>query len=222
MLDPARAVSASAGLAAAAGLISPEVTDGPAGRADPAALMITVGAQVRLLRKMRSLTLEAAGRRSGISTGLLSQIERGRANPSFSTLVQLAHALDVPVGRLFHFAADQPPPVVRATERRSLDFHEHHQGDASHFLLTPSLDGSLEAVWVEAPPGYDTSTSPFAHPGEEFGIVLEGRHEVWLDGVCHELGPGDSITYSSTVPHWYRNPGLDVVKAIWVITPPSF
>lgn len=82
--------------------------------------------------------------------------------------------------------------------------------------------GSLEAVWVEAPPDYDTSETPFAHPGEEFGIVLEGRHEVYLDGTCYELGPSDSITYSSTIPHWYRNPGPGVVKAIWVITPPSF
>jgi transcriptional regulator with XRE-family HTH domain len=203
--------------------MSPAVPDepGPIERLDTEALMVTVGSQVRVLRKMRSLTLEETGRRSGISTGLLSQIERGRANPSFNTLAQLAHALDVPIGRLFHYADEKPPPVVRADERRSLDFHER-QDDASHYLLTPTLEGSLEAVWVEAPPDYDTSGTPFAHPGEEFGIVLEGRHEVYLDGVRHELGPGDSITYSSTVPHWYRNPGPDVVKAIWVITPPSF
>jgi transcriptional regulator with XRE-family HTH domain len=203
--------------------MSPAVQDEPGSgeRVDTEALMLTVGGQVRVLRKMRHLTLEETGRRSGISTGLLSQIERGRANPSFNTLAQLAHTLDVPIGRLFHFADEEPPPVVRAGERRSLDFHER-QDDASHYLLTPNLEGSLEAVWVEAPPGYDTSGTPFAHPGEEFGIVLEGRHEVYLDGTRHELSPGDSITYSSTIPHWYRNPGPDVVKAIWVITPPSF
>lgn len=203
--------------------MSPAVPDepGPTERVDTEALMITVGTQIRALRKMRKLTIEETGRRSGISTGLLSQIERGRANPSFNTLAQLAHALEIPIGRLFHYAEDKPPPVVRAKERRSLDFHER-QGDASHSLLTPSLDGALEVVWVEAPPDYDTSDTPFAHPGEEFGIVLEGRHEVYLDGVRYELGPGDSITYSSAVPHWYRNPGPAPVTAIWVITPPSF
>jgi len=190
-------------------------------RVDTEALMVTVGSQVRVLRKMHGLTLEETGQRSGISTGLLSQIERGRANPSFNTLAQLAHALDVPIGRLFHYAEQKPPPVVRAKERRSLDFHER-KDDASHSLLTPSLEGALEVVWVEAPPGYDTSQTPFAHPGEEFGIVLEGQHEIYLDGVCYQLGPGDSITYSSTIPHWYHNPGPAVMKAIWVITPPSF
>ena len=177
------------------------------GRAPTEQMMATVGAQLRSLRKLRGLTIEALGERSGVSIGLISQIERGRGNPSFNTLVQMAHALDVPIGRLFH-TADDTSPLVRADERRSLDVHGP-SGDAVHAL-------------IEAPPGYDTSETPFTHPGEEFGLVLEGRHEVYLDGVCYTLGPGDSITYPSTTPHWYRNPGPDHVKAIWVITPPTF
>ncbi|SES32154.1 transcriptional regulator, XRE family with cupin sensor [Pedococcus cremeus] len=182
--------------------------------------MSTVGAQLKTLRKMRTFTIEALSARSGVSIGLISQIERGRGNPSFNTLVQMAHALDVPIGRLFH-AADDTSPLVRSTERRSLDVHGP-SGDASHELMSPDLNGALEAVWIEAPPGYDTSATPFTHPGEEFGVVLEGRHEVYLDGVRYELGPGDSITYPSTTPHWYRNAGTETVKAIWVITPPTF
>ncbi|WP_245735793.1 helix-turn-helix domain-containing protein [Pedococcus cremeus] len=190
------------------------------GRASAEQLMSTVGAQLKTLRKMRTFTIEALSARSGVSIGLISQIERGRGNPSFNTLVQMAHALDVPIGRLFH-AADDTSPLVRSTERRSLDVHGP-SGDASHELMSPDLNGALEAVWIEAPPGYDTSATPFTHPGEEFGVVLEGRHEVYLDGVRYELGPGDSITYPSTTPHWYRNAGTETVKAIWVITPPTF
>lgn len=190
------------------------------GRASAEQLMATVGSQLHSLRKLRSLTIEALSAQSGVSVGLISQIERGRGNPSFNTLVQMAHALEVPIGRLFH-SADDTSPVVRSQERRSLDLHGP-TGDATHELMSPDLNGALEAVWVEAPPGYDTSDTPFAHAGEEFGVVLQGRHEVYLDGVCYELGPGDSITYPSTTPHWYRNPGPEPVKAIWVITPPSF
>jgi transcriptional regulator with XRE-family HTH domain len=193
----------------------------PAGRAPTEQLMATVGSQLRMLRKSRDLTLDELSRRSAVSIGLISQIERGNGNPSFNTLVQLAHALDVPIGRLFH-TTGQVSPVVRRADRRSLDIHGAPQADALHELMSPDLNGALEVIWVEAPPGYDSSETPFAHPGEEFGVVLEGRHEVYLDGEKHELGPGDSITYSSTTPHWYRNPGPETVKAIWVITPPSF
>lgn len=191
------------------------------GRAPTEALMATVGIQLRALRKMRGLTLEGLSARSNVSTGLISQIERGRGNPSFNTLVQMAHALDVPIGRLFH-TADDTSPLVRANERRSLDVHGGPNVDAVHELMSPDLNGALEVVWIEAPPGYDTSETPFSHPGEECGVVLQGRHDVYLDGVRHELGPGDSITYPSTTPHWYRNPGPETVKAIWIITPPTF
>ncbi|MFZ5872640.1 MAG: helix-turn-helix domain-containing protein [Actinomycetota bacterium] len=193
----------------------------PTGRPNTEALMATVGAQLRTLRKMRNLTLEELGRRSDVSMGLISQIERGRGNPSFNTLVQMAHALDVPIGRLFH-TAEETSPVVRADQRRSLDVKRGNGVEALHELLTPGLDGALEAIWVEAPAGYDTSETPFSHAGEEFGLVLSGRHEVYLDGVRHELGPGDAITYQSTTPHWYRNPGPETVKAVWIITPPTF
>lgn len=185
------------------------------------ALMESVGTKLRTLRKERKLTLDALARRSSVSIGLISQIERGRGNPSFNTLVQLAHALEVPVARLLH-TEDDVTPVVRAHERRSLHVDESSPVEAIHELLTPNLDGAIEAVWVEVPPGYDTSDTPFAHTGEEFGLVLSGRHEVYLDGVKYELGPGDSITYASTIPHWYRNPGPEAVKAVWVIHPPTF
>lgn len=183
--------------------------------------MATVGQELRKLRKQRKLTLDDLARSSRVSIGLISQTERGRGNPSFNTLAQLAHALNVPVARLFHSVEDTSP-VVRSTDRRILDMHASGRTDALHALISPNLNGALEAIWVEAQPEYDTSDTPFAHAGEEFGIVLEGRHEVYLDGVCHVLLPGDAITYPSSTPHWYRNPGPDVVKAIWVITPPTF
>ncbi|WP_319463855.1 XRE family transcriptional regulator [Micromonospora sp. RTP1Z1] len=197
--------------------LAEQLNEGP----NTEALMATVGLQLRTLRKLRGLTLEGLAHKADVSIGLISQIERGRGNPSFNTLVQLAHALDVPIGRLFHTAM-VTSPVVRAHERRVLDMHSSGDVDALHALLTPNLDGALEAIWVEAPAGYDTTETPFSHPGEEFGLVLEGRHEVYLDGTRYVLEAGDSITYASTTPHWYRNPGPDPVKAIWIITPPTF
>lgn len=190
-------------------------------RANAESMMASVGLEVQRLRKAKELTLEQVSKRASVSIGLISQIERGRGNPSFNTLVQVAHALSVPVGRLFHTASDASP-VVRAGERRALDLPSNGSVEAVHQLLTPDLRGSLEVIWVEAPPGYDTSDAPFVHPGEEFGLVLTGTHEVTVDGVTHTLGPGDSITYASTAPHYYRNPGPETVTAVWVITPPTF
>lgn len=184
-------------------------------------LLRAVGGKIRELRGQRKLSLQALSDLSGISIGVVSEIERGIGNPSINTLVQLAHALKISVAALFQ-VPDQPSPVVRKSERRTLDTREDVEGDAKLELLTPSLTGALEVVWVTAPPGYDTSATPFSHPGEGFGVVISGRHEVWLDGTRHVLEAGDSISYQCSTPHWYRNPGPETVEAVWVVTPPTF
>jgi mannose-6-phosphate isomerase-like protein (cupin superfamily) len=102
-----------------------------------------------------------------------------------------------------------------------MDLHGDSVIEGVHELLTPRLDGALEAHWIEAPVGYDNTATPFSHAGEEFGLILEGLHEVILDATVHRLEAGDSITYDSSIPHAYRNAGSVTVKAVWVLTPPT-
>jgi transcriptional regulator with XRE-family HTH domain len=194
----------------------PGVTD-----PDPSDLIRTVGAKIRERRKAMNLSLEQLAQKAGVSVGLISGVERGLGNPSFNALVLVTHTLNMPMATLMHQDAERNP-VVRREDRRSLDFHGTGETDARHLLLTAGLAQNLEVVEVTAPPGYTSAATPFQHPGEEFGLVLSGRHDVYLDGKKHVLGPGDSITYSSTIPHWYQNSGEETVTALWVITPPTF
>jgi transcriptional regulator with XRE-family HTH domain len=181
----------------------------------------TLGLRVRELRLDRRLTLEELASRAQVSAGLLSQLERGQGNPSFNTLVQIAHALAIPVTDLF---PPQTPgsPLVRAADRQLLSIHGLAEGGGTTYLLSPGNGSPLEAVLVEAPPGHSTEETPFVHEGDEFGFILEGAQEVHLEGVTYTLEAGDAITYSSRSAHWYRNPGPGSSRAIWVITPPTW
>jgi len=191
--------------------------------ASVSSMLIALGAQVRVLRKQRGLTLERLSEMSGVSTGLVSQVERGMANPSFATLAQLAHGLDISVARLLLVPDGARSPIVRRAERRRIEGHGVGvESDTVYELLTADLQGALEMLWVETKPGHDTSTTPFTHNGEEAGVVLTGSMDVYLDGVRHHLEARDSIQYSSTLSHWYRNVGGEPCTAIWVITPPSW
>ena len=53
-----------------------------------------VGQKIRAARKSTALTLDAVGRKIGISVQALSAIERGTANPSRQTLINLARVLE--------------------------------------------------------------------------------------------------------------------------------
>lgn len=60
-----------------------------------------VGANVRRLRKAKSLSQEALAHEAGMSMRYLAGLERGEENPSLAFLVKLAEALDVEPGSLF-------------------------------------------------------------------------------------------------------------------------
>lgn len=182
-----------------------------------------VGKEIRRLRTMRGLTLEKLARDARVSAGLLSQIERGRGNPSFNTLVNVAHALGTSIARLV--AGEQRvSPVVRKDERRRLGVSAATGSGASMVaeLLNLRPDSLLEVIRIEAPPGYTTEETPYSHEGEEFGLVLEGVHAVTVGGSRYVLEAGDSISYNSEIPHWYENVGEARSVSLWVVTPPSF
>jgi len=54
-----------------------------------------LGAAVKQLREKRGATQEALAYEAGITTGTLSQLERGISNPSWGTLKAVAGALGV-------------------------------------------------------------------------------------------------------------------------------
>lgn len=54
-----------------------------------------LGAAVKQLREQRGTTQEALAYEAGITTGTLSQLERGISNPSWGTLKAVARALGV-------------------------------------------------------------------------------------------------------------------------------
>ncbi|MGB3375207.1 MAG: cupin domain-containing protein [Microbacterium sp.] len=187
-------------------------------------ILETIGSRVREMRKAKSLTLADLARATSLSTAIVSQIERGLANPSFSTLVQLAHGLNVPVGKLFPDEEESQSPVVRRDARRDLKGRapESSSDDTVFELLTPNLSGSLEAIWVVTPPGSTTEATPFKHGGEEFVIVISGKKDVYLNGERYVLEAGDSITYNSSIPHWFANSSDEPCASISVITPPTW
>jgi mannose-6-phosphate isomerase-like protein (cupin superfamily) len=52
------------------------------------------------------------------------------------------------------------------------------------------------------------------------GILLEGEAELLYGTESYNLKQGDSVSFSSSVPHTLINTGKKKLKAIWIITPP--
>ncbi|WP_345642115.1 XRE family transcriptional regulator [Streptomyces tremellae] len=180
-----------------------------------------LGRRLSSLRRRAGLTISALAAAGGVSQGLVSQIERGAGNPSYTTLVKLADALGVPVGSFFGGGEGErePAAVVRGRHRRRLTVSDE---GLTYELLTPTMRGSLGMMRAEIPPGYSNAAAPYRHEGEEVMLLTQGTLQVTVGGREFVLEAGDSITYDASVPHHLRNTGDRPAVIVGAMSPPSF
>lgn len=191
----------------------------------------SLGTRIRQRRRALNLRLVELAEMCDISPSFLSQIERDQANPSISTLHEIANALGVTVAFFFtnpddelNMIASEPNQepsayVVRADARKTLMYPG---SGIKNELLSPDLNRAIQMMYVVMPPGADTGREALVHEGEECGVVLQGTVEIWAGDDHYILGPGDAIYQKSTIPHRSKNIGDDDVIIVVAITPPSF
>ena len=184
--------------------------------------LAVLGRTLQTARKARSLTVGELSRQAGVSAGLISQLERGMGNPSFLTMSRLAEALRLPLGHFLQGSSDARQRVVRADERKKLVLPGDHEDEMVYELLTPDLGGRLEVLRTTVPAGWTNEERPFSHRGEECVHLLRGSLQVTVGEDFYDLAEGDSITYDSSVPHWWCNATDDDALIIGSVTPPSF
>jgi transcriptional regulator with XRE-family HTH domain len=183
----------------------------------------SLGDEIRHMRKAKGLTLSGLSRKTDLSIGYLSQVERGVSNLSIKALKQVSDALGVQIAGLFQqmepVPANEQGIVVRANRRRRMSFSGLGITDD---LLSPSLSGQLEMLLCTLAPGSSSGEEPYTHKGEEAGFILSGSLELWIGKRHFVLKQGDTFTFKSTEPHRYRNPGPVDTGVVWVITPPTY
>lgn len=72
---------------------------------------------IRGCRKQRGVSMAVLATRSGLSQPFLSQLERGLATPSLSSIYRIAEALDVAPGTFLRPPPDRARSATRATPR---------------------------------------------------------------------------------------------------------
>ncbi|MCY4458625.1 MAG: XRE family transcriptional regulator [Acidimicrobiaceae bacterium] len=162
----------------------------------------SVGRRVRELRVGMGLTMEQFADAAGLSTGMLSKVEHGQTSPSFSTLIALADAAEVPFTAFFRGLDEERDAVVVPAGQGMEIIHE----GAGPGRVYRDL-GSLRGPTREIESLYVTITEPdevfplFQHGGVEFIYILEGCVEYGYGTKRYLLQTGDSMQFRGEVTH---------------------
>lgn len=182
--------------------------------------MAEISDKLRALRKSKKMTLKDVADRAGCTSAYISQLEKGRANPSIATLKKIASVFNV---RIIDFFLDnddeEDEVVVRKNQRVKMGFN---MGSAVIESLVKTTENKrMQALYNRIRPG-GGSNGEYTHEGEEFGIVLAGELELTVDDSVYYIKEGDSFYFPSTKPHGFYNRGERDAIVIWVTSPPSF
>ncbi|MFD9942511.1 helix-turn-helix domain-containing protein [Nonomuraea sp. NPDC059023] len=183
---------------------------------DPETITAAIANNVRAQRAHRGLTLDALAARSGVSRGMLVQVEQARTNPSVSTLTRIASALGVTVARLVEVA---DVPVVRIIDKA--DVVNFEMGASRAMLLVGADEPMILELWDwRLAPGehHDGDAHP---PGtREMITVLRGELTLTVYGKSHRVGTDDAALFTADRPHRYANDGTEEVRMIMVVAEP--
>ncbi len=179
-----------------------------------------LGKKVAKFRNMKNLNIKQLAEKINVTSSLLSQIERGLANPSLNTLRMIASALDVPMFSFFIETVNNKNLIVRADYQRKLVFPSSENLEYS--LLSPDLSGDIEMVLMKVPANSRSSQEPMGHIGEEVAYVLSGSIQLHLDTMVETLNTGDSVKIPPGMKHQWENKTDEEVTIIFAVTPPTF
>lgn len=149
---------------------------------------------LKSVRTSKGLSLQDVSTKSGISRATLSRIENAEVSPTAETLGRLAAAFALPLSQLLAPLEPTFPALVRHGDQRLWADPSH--GFTRRAVSPPSGQLNLEMIEGEIEPHQRIAYDRPSIPGHEHHLVLlAGELVLTVDGIRHELHPGDCLRY---------------------------
>jgi XRE family transcriptional regulator, regulator of sulfur utilization len=167
-------------------------------------LLPNVGKQVINLRGRVKMSVTELSKRSGLSKGMISQIEQNKTNPTLLSLWKISNALSIPlsniidpgINKIFDFQQFEEKLLMVSKDKKChLRFLTpvHYIDKLELYSLKLLKGGKLE------------NTTGHPPKTEEIFNVVSGRFLVTAGDRQQELTTGDSIHFSADIEHTIRN-----------------
>lgn len=167
--------------------------------------MINIGKKIQAYRQATHQTIRDLAEKTGLSTAIISQLERNIGNPSLSVLQAIGSAIGMKVSELVAEEVTIESLVLRKEDRERT--YSHDARYASYDLLTPgSMNADIAMRLVHCEPHSETYGGEFhAHPSEEIVFVLTGNGTMMFENEQIEIHKGDTIRVPPNFKHRYIN-----------------
>ncbi|WP_328441706.1 helix-turn-helix domain-containing protein [Streptomyces sp. NBC_00444] len=173
---------------------------------------------VKHWRSVRGYTLDVLAARSGVSRGMLIQIEQARTNPSLGTVVKIGDALGISITTLLDY--EQGPKVRIVPAEQAVRLWHTDAGSYNMLLAGTEAPGPLEMWRWYLMPGESSPSDPHPTGTVELLHVTEGELTLTVDGVEYQVPAGSSASFEANTPHVYGNTGEAPMRMVMAVSVP--
>jgi transcriptional regulator with XRE-family HTH domain len=179
--------------------------------------MHRMGDRIRRRRENRGLRVSELADMVGVSSSLISQIERGKAFPSILTLKKIADTLHTTVGDLLGESASLTEnPHMKESEKKFVKRNSH--GANVYLLSHHDPQKQMDPFLIEFDTkGNSTQIMTPKNPRQEFCYVLDGEFEVHLGDKKYVLKRYDSFYFFSNKVHQFTNINKGKSQLLWIV-----
>ncbi|ADR18717.1 MULTISPECIES: helix-turn-helix domain-containing protein [Calditerrivibrio] len=168
---------------------------------------INIGERIKRLRHMRNLTLQDVANFTGFSKALISQIENNVVTPPITTLAKIAKVLNVKMVYFFEDDLDFKEYYLVKKNDRKIAYREGAKHGYIYEELAHIKNNDIFESFVVTIRSEPREKKLFSHEGYEFMYILEGGIRMYLNNDVVTLEEGDSISFSSKIPHYAETLG---------------
>ncbi|WP_309244060.1 XRE family transcriptional regulator [Paenibacillus sp. GbtcB18] len=163
---------------------------------------VIVGHNLERIRKKKGLSLDKVSELTGVSKGMLYQIERGDSQPTITTVWKIATGLHVSFSSLI---AEEDLAVSVVSPSASPVLSED-DGKCRVYVLFPfDAQTRFETFTIVLDAGGGYFSSPHNEGVHEYITVVSGSFTLQLGDESYTLSQGKAIRFSGHVPHRYKN-----------------
>jgi len=178
-----------------------------------------IGKKLKTIRLSNDLTIQQLSSQSGVSSNMISRVERGLTIPSVAILLKLSSVFNKSIDYFVEEVSSTHEVVFTASGERKATVYE----DSSN-MITESFNAGLRdpqfmSFYCTVPKGGKSGVANMYHPGDELIYLLKGRLQVEIVDEKYILQEGDSLSFKSHLPHSWVNIGDGEANVVWTLSP---
>ncbi len=178
-----------------------------------------VGKKLKAIRLKNDMTIQELAEKSGVSSNMISRVERGLTIPSVEILMKLAGVFDKSINYFVEEVSTTHEVVFTSPGDRDKTVYDDESNMHTESFTSGLRDPQFMSFLCTVPQGGTSGRQNMFHPGDELIYLLEGQLQVTIAGEQYRLNPGDSLSFKSHLPHRWDNVGANDAKVLWTLSP---